>query len=59
MQTEVVKPTPTRGAVLEAARRGDLNHLESLLDRDASVSFHDQYGLTALHVAAIKGHKEQ
>lgn len=56
--TEVVNLLQRGEAVLEAARRGDLNHLESLLDRDASVSFHDQYGLTALHVAAIKGHKD-
>lgn len=56
--TEVVNLLQRGEAVLEAARCGDLNHLESLLDRDASVSFHDQYGLTALHVAAIKGHKD-
>ncbi|XP_058207300.1 protein VAPYRIN-like [Rhododendron vialii] len=56
--TEVVNILERGEAVLEAARRGDLNHLESLLDRDASVSFRDQYGLTALHVAAFKGHKD-
>lgn len=58
MQTEVVNILQRGEAVLEAARRGDLNHLESLLDRDASASFQDQFGLTALHVASIKGHKD-
>ncbi|CAL5366378.1 unnamed protein product [Camellia sinensis] len=55
---EVVEILEQGEAVLNAARRGDLKHLESLLDRDASVNFCDQYGLTALHVAAIKGHKD-
>ncbi|XP_059627944.1 protein VAPYRIN-like [Cornus florida] len=45
-------------AVLNAARRGELERLELLLERDASVSYSDQYGLTALHTAAIKGHKD-
>ncbi|CAK9135821.1 unnamed protein product [Ilex paraguariensis] len=55
---EVVQILERGEAVLHAARRGELNHLESLLEKDASVNYCDQYGLTALHAAAIKGHKE-
>ncbi|XP_042515037.1 protein VAPYRIN-like [Macadamia integrifolia] len=45
-------------SVLKAARRGELRDLELLLSSGAITNYHDQYGLTALHVAAIKGHKE-
>ncbi|XP_061351697.1 protein VAPYRIN-like [Gastrolobium bilobum] len=45
-------------AVLEAARHGDVRQLESLLQGGASVNYRDQYGLTALHAAAVKGHKD-
>ncbi|KAL8192918.1 hypothetical protein R6Q57_027366 [Mikania cordata] len=55
---EIVEILERGEDVLNAARRGDLVHLESLLERDASVDFRDQYGLTAIHVAAIKGHKD-
>lgn len=41
-----------------AARRGDLKRLEKLLDRGATTSYSDQYGLTALHAAAIKANKD-
>ncbi|XP_038710567.1 protein VAPYRIN-like isoform X2 [Tripterygium wilfordii] len=44
--------------VLMAARRGDIKHLESLLRRGASTDYRDQYGLTPLHAAAIRGHKD-
>lgn len=43
---------------LKAARQGDMRQLESLLQRGASLNYHDQYGLTALHAAAVKGHKD-
>ncbi|KAA8534034.1 hypothetical protein F0562_031551 [Nyssa sinensis] len=55
---EVVEILEWGEAVLNAARRGELKHLESLLEKDASVKYRDQYGLTALHAAAIKGHKD-
>ncbi|KAI3799933.1 hypothetical protein L1987_35239 [Smallanthus sonchifolius] len=55
---EVVEILERGEDVLNAARRGDLIHLESLLERDAGVDFRDQYGLTAIHIAAIKGHKD-
>uniref|UniRef100_A0ACD5VSH8 Uncharacterized protein n=1 Tax=Avena sativa TaxID=4498 RepID=A0ACD5VSH8_AVESA len=42
--------------VMTAARRGDLQSLESLLGKRTGLRGRDQYGLTALHVAAIKGH---
>ncbi|KAI4306865.1 hypothetical protein L6164_030108 [Bauhinia variegata] len=45
-------------AMLTAARHGDVKQLESLIRRGASVNYHDQYGLTALHAAAIKGQKD-
>ncbi|XP_060210968.1 protein VAPYRIN-like [Lycium barbarum] len=45
-------------AVLHAARRGDLQLLETLLEKGATTNFRDQYGLTALHIAAIKGNKD-
>ena len=46
-------------AVLDASRRGDVRQLESLLRRGAAnFNYRDQYGLTALHAAAFKGHKE-
>ncbi|KAL5732908.1 hypothetical protein ACOSQ2_032600 [Xanthoceras sorbifolium] len=53
--TEILK---RGGAVLTAARRGDVERLESLLEKGATTSYNDQYGLTAMHVAAIKGHKD-
>lgn len=56
---EVVVKILERGeAVLHAARRGDFQLLEALLEKGASTNFRDQYGLTALHVAAIKGNKD-
>ncbi|KAL5227580.1 hypothetical protein ABZP36_015845 [Zizania latifolia] len=42
--------------VMTAARRGDLQSLETLLNKRTGVRGRDQYGLTALHLAAIKGH---
>ncbi|KAG8644659.1 hypothetical protein MANES_11G152141v8 [Manihot esculenta] len=44
--------------VLMAARRGNLEHLESLLKKGANENYKDQYGFTALRAAAIKGHKD-
>ncbi|KAK4798541.1 hypothetical protein SAY86_030867 [Trapa natans] len=47
-------------AILTAARRGDLKQLESLIDGVGGTipTFSDQYGLTGLHAASIKGHTE-
>lgn len=42
--------------VMTAARRGDVGSLQSLLSKRAGIRGRDQYGLTALHLAAIKGH---
>ncbi|KAM5556745.1 protein VAPYRIN [Rosa sericea] len=44
--------------MLMAARIGDLRDVELLFLEGADISYCDQYGLTALHAAAIKGHKE-
>lgn len=45
--------------ILSAARRGELQALQSLLQqKGVRMNHHDQYGLTALHIAAIKDHKE-
>lgn len=44
--------------VLMAARRGEVDELERLLVRGASAKYCDQYGVTALHAAAMKGQKE-
>nr|XP_011469939.1 PREDICTED: serine/threonine-protein phosphatase 6 regulatory ankyrin repeat subunit B-like isoform X2 [Fragaria vesca subsp. vesca] len=44
--------------LLMAARIGDLRDVELLFLEGADISYCDQYGLTALHAAAIKGHKE-
>lgn len=44
--------------VLTAARRGDSRQLESLLHKGTGLNHCDQYGLTALHAAAIKGHTD-
>ncbi|CAN4123413.1 unnamed protein product [Withania somnifera] len=54
----VVKILERGEAVLHAARCGDLQLLETLLEKGATTHFHDQYGLTALHMAAIKGNKD-
>lgn len=54
---EAVKILEQGEAVFHASRRGELELLESLLDKGASTNFCDQYGLTALHIAAIKGNK--
>lgn len=53
---EVVDVLERWELVMTAARRGDLGSLESLLSKRAGVRGRDQYGLTALHLAAIKGH---
>ncbi|OEL31145.1 hypothetical protein BAE44_0007836 [Dichanthelium oligosanthes] len=53
---EVVDVLERWELVMTAARRGDLQSLESLLGKRAGVRGRDQYGLTALHLAAIKGH---
>lgn len=55
---DIVKILEQGEAVLHAARRGELELLESLLNRGATMNFSDQYGLTALHMAAIKGKKD-
>ncbi|KAJ3669042.1 hypothetical protein LUZ60_010992 [Juncus effusus] len=41
--------------IMKATRRGDLHRLESLLKKRTGVAGRDQYGNTALHLAAIKG----
>ncbi|CAD6236109.1 unnamed protein product [Miscanthus lutarioriparius] len=53
---EVVDVLERWELVMTAARRGDLGSLESLLSKRAGIRGRDQYGLTALHLAAIKGH---
>ncbi|XP_034703760.1 serine/threonine-protein phosphatase 6 regulatory ankyrin repeat subunit A-like [Vitis riparia] len=55
---EIVEILEQGETVLTTARRGELKSLELLLQRGASINYRDQYGLTALHVAAIKGHKD-
>ncbi|KAG8644658.1 hypothetical protein MANES_11G152127v8, partial [Manihot esculenta] len=56
---EEILETLERGeVVLMAARRGNLEHLESLLKKGANENYKDQYGFTALRAAAIKGHKD-
>ena len=58
LQKELVEIMEQGEAVLAAARTGDLEQLDSLLQRGAAIDYRDQYGLTALHAAAMKGHKE-
>ncbi|KAJ1286041.1 hypothetical protein BS78_03G323600 [Paspalum vaginatum] len=53
---EVVEVLERWELVMTAARRGDVQSLESLLSKRAAVRGRDQYGLTALHLAAVKGH---
>ncbi|KAJ4827900.1 hypothetical protein Tsubulata_021760 [Turnera subulata] len=55
---EIVEILECGELVLMAARRGELELLGSLLRRGANVKYKDQYGLTALHAAAIKGHND-
>ncbi|MCD7456616.1 hypothetical protein HAX54_032396 [Datura stramonium] len=54
----VVKILERGEAVLHAARRGDIQVLETFLEKGATTNFRDQYGVTALHMAAIKGNKD-
>ncbi|KAF9593368.1 hypothetical protein IFM89_022067 [Coptis chinensis] len=49
---------PEGDLALTAARRGDVKNLEKLLRKGVNVNHGDQYGLTALHAAAIKGYKD-
>uniref|UniRef100_A0A453FUR2 Uncharacterized protein n=1 Tax=Aegilops tauschii subsp. strangulata TaxID=200361 RepID=A0A453FUR2_AEGTS len=56
VQKEVVDVLQRWEQVMTAARRGDLRSLEFLLSKRTGLRGRDQYGLTALHVAAIKGH---
>ncbi|GMN41243.1 hypothetical protein TIFTF001_010472 [Ficus carica] len=58
IQNQVVEILERGEAVLMAARRGDSKHLKSLLETGATISHRDQYGLTALHASAVKGHKD-
>lgn len=45
--------------IFEASRNGHVAEVESLLRRcGGSVKYRDQYGLTAVHAAAFKGHKD-
>ncbi|WJX58916.1 hypothetical protein P8452_44321 [Trifolium repens] len=44
--------------VLEASRQGNVRELESLLRRGVNFNYRDNYGLTPLHAAAFKGHKD-
>ncbi|PIA59522.1 hypothetical protein AQUCO_00400423v1 [Aquilegia coerulea] len=54
---EVVKILEQGEMVLTTARRGEVDNLKQLLKKGANPNYKDQYGLTALHAAAIKGHK--
>ncbi|XP_062092359.1 protein VAPYRIN-like [Humulus lupulus] len=56
--SEVVEVLERGEEVLMAARRGDAPCLELLLKTGAIINYRDQYGLTALHAAAMKGHKD-
>ncbi|KAK9126728.1 hypothetical protein Scep_015574 [Stephania cephalantha] len=55
---EVIEVLEQRELMLTAARRGDLATMRGLLKRGAKANHSDQYGLTTLHAAAIKRHKE-
>ncbi|CAI8586337.1 unnamed protein product [Vicia faba] len=44
--------------VLEASRNGNVSELETLLRRGVNFNYRDDYGLTAVHAAAFKGHKD-
>ncbi|XP_027332976.1 serine/threonine-protein phosphatase 6 regulatory ankyrin repeat subunit B-like [Abrus precatorius] len=55
---EVVEIEEQEEAILEASRRGDVKQLEWLLRSGGRDKFCDHYGLTALHAAAVKGHKD-
>ncbi|RRT42498.1 hypothetical protein B296_00038027 [Ensete ventricosum] len=58
LQQEVVELLERGEMVLTASRKGDLRWLECLLRKRVGVHGRDQYGLTALHAAAIKGHRD-
>lgn len=47
-------------AIFEASRGGDVAEVEALLRRSVSgsVKYRDECGLTAVHAAAFKGHKD-
>ncbi|KAK1265357.1 hypothetical protein QJS04_geneDACA010641 [Acorus gramineus] len=56
---EIVEMFGRGEIMLTAARRGDMKLLESLLRRGGGgTNGRDQYGMTALHTAAIKGHRD-
>ncbi|XP_029120611.2 uncharacterized protein [Elaeis guineensis] len=55
---EVVEMLERGEMVMTASRRGDLRRLECLLKKRIGIHGHDQYGMTALHSAAIKGHRD-
>lgn len=52
-QTE---PVWARGALLAAARQGDVKQMQSLLARGVPVNQSDEEGMTPLHAAAEAGH---
>jgi ankyrin repeat protein len=43
--------------LLQAAAKGDIAQVKSLLSKGADVNAKDDYGRTLLHCAAVKGHK--
>ncbi|MQL97047.1 hypothetical protein Taro_029734 [Colocasia esculenta] len=55
---EVVEILERGEMVLTAARRGEVKRLESLLRKGLGANGRDQYGMTALHSAAVKGHRD-
>nr|XP_017241853.1 PREDICTED: ankyrin repeat domain-containing protein 65-like isoform X2 [Daucus carota subsp. sativus] len=55
---EVVELLERGEAVLNASRSGHVKLVEQLLETDAKINYCDQYGLSPLHAAAIKGHKD-
>ncbi|KAJ0987628.1 hypothetical protein J5N97_005984 [Dioscorea zingiberensis] len=59
VEEEENPPDQEEMVLLIAARRGDIAQLQSLLKKKrAGIRSQDQYNMTALHCAAIKGHRD-
>ncbi|KAL5720962.1 hypothetical protein ACHQM5_013579 [Ranunculus cassubicifolius] len=55
---EIAKVLEQGELVLTAARRGEVKNVQQLLRKGGNPNYADQYGLTGLHAAAIKGHTD-
>ena len=53
---QLIMPRDEDESLIEAAKRGDLDEMERLIENGADVNAKDEFGRTPLHIAADNGH---